>query len=84
MSAGVHLMVKTDTETISVHLGPVWFIENQDIMIEQEDKLEIKGSRISFEGEPTIIAAIIEKGEQTLQLRAANGVPVWSGWRRRR
>ncbi len=84
MSSGVHLMVRTEPETISVHLGPAWFIDNQDIMIEQDDKLEIKGSRIDFEGEPAIIAAIIEKGEQTLQLRAANGVPVWSGWRRRR
>lgn len=33
MSYGVHAMVKTDKETISVHFGPGWFIENQDARI---------------------------------------------------
>jgi len=27
MSYGVHLILKTDKETISVHLGPRWYIE---------------------------------------------------------
>jgi len=27
MSSGVHLMVKTGKETISVHLGPAWYIQ---------------------------------------------------------
>jgi len=27
MGRGVHLMLKTDKETISVHLGPVWYID---------------------------------------------------------
>jgi len=27
MSYGVHITVKTDKETISVHMGPGWFIE---------------------------------------------------------
>jgi hypothetical protein len=83
MSYGVHLLVKTDQETVSVHMGPAWFIENQDIKIEKNDNLEIKGSRIVFEGEPAIIAAVVEKGDQTLQLRDESGFPVWSGWRRR-
>ena len=83
MSYGIHLTVKTDQETISVHLGPGWFIESQDIKIEQKDKLEIKGSRIDFEGEPAIIAAEVEKGDQTFIFRDENGYPVWSGWKRR-
>jgi hypothetical protein len=31
MSHGIHMMLKTDMETISIHLGPSWYIENQDI-----------------------------------------------------
>lgn len=83
MSYGVHMTVKTDKETISVHIGPGWFIENQDIKIEPKDKVEIKGSRITFEGKPAIIAAEVKKGDEILKLRDENGFPAWSGWRRR-
>ncbi|MHC4270186.1 MAG: DNA-binding protein [Planctomycetota bacterium] len=81
MSYGTHLMVKTDKETISVHLGPAWYIENQDTTIEPEDKIEINGSRITFDDKPAIIAAEVKKGDEALVLRDKNGFPVWSGWR---
>lgn len=83
MSTGVHLMVKTDKETISVHLGPAWFIEKQSFKIEPKDKVEVTGSRITFDGKPAIIAAEVIKDGQVMKLREGNGVPVWSGWRRR-
>jgi len=83
MSYGVHVTVKTDRETLSVHVGPGWFIENQDIKIEPKDKVEVTGSRITFEGKPAIIAAEVKKGEETLKLRDENGFPVWSGWRKK-
>ena len=82
MSGGMHLMVKTDKETVPVHLGPEWYLENQDTKIEPKDTVEIKGSRITFDGKPAIIAAEIKKGEEVLKLRDANGYPAWSGWRR--
>ncbi len=83
MSYGVHLSVKTDKgETISVHLGPAWYIENQDVKIQPKDKIEVKGSKINFGGKPALIAAEIKKGDQVLKLRDDSGVPVWSGWRR--
>jgi len=83
MGPGVHATVKTDKETIAVHLGPDWFIENQDVKIAPADKIAVKGSRITFEGKPVIIAAEVKKGDEVLGLRDANGYPVWSGWRRR-
>jgi len=83
MSYGVHAIVKTQKETLSVHLGPAWYIENQDIKIEPKDKIEIKGSRITFQGKPAIIASEIKKGDEILKLRDENGFPAWSGWRRR-
>lgn len=83
MHYGVHVLVKANTETISVHLGPGWFVENQDVKIAPNDKIEVKGSRIIFEGKPAIIAAEVKKGEDVLMLRDVNGFPVWSGWRRR-
>lgn len=83
MSDGVHAVVKTNTETITVHLGPAWFIDNQDPQIGSGDRVEIKGSRITFEGKPAIVAAEVTKDGETLTLRDASGIPVWSGWRRR-
>ena len=83
MSGGVHLVVRTDKESISVHLGPAWYLENQDVKIQPRDKVEITGSRITFDGKPAIIAREVKKGDEVLDLRDDNGYPVWSGWRRR-
>jgi hypothetical protein len=82
MSAGVHLIVKTDKEEVPVILGPQWYIENQDVKIEPKDKLEIKGSRAIVQGKPALIAAEVKKGADILRLRDESGVPVWSGWRK--
>jgi hypothetical protein len=76
------MTVKTDKEMISVHLGPGWYMENQDVKIEAKDKVEVKGSKITFGGKPAIIAAEVKKGDQVLKLRDDNGFPVWSAWRK--
>ncbi|MBN1505016.1 MAG: DNA-binding protein [Candidatus Eisenbacteria bacterium] len=83
MSYGVHLVLKTKDGKLSVHLGPAWFVENQDTRIERGDKVEVLGSRITFDGKPAVIAAEVKKGDDVLKLRDENGFPVWSGWRRR-
>ncbi|OGW33207.1 MAG: DNA-binding protein [Nitrospirae bacterium GWC2_56_14] len=82
MYSGIHLVLKTDKETIAVHLGPEWYIERQDVNLEKGDKVEVRGSRISFDGKPAIIAAECNKGGSVLILRDSAGVPAWAGWRR--
>ena len=82
MHYGIHLILKTDKETIPVHLGPGWYIERLDTKIEKGDKIEVKGSRITFQGKPAIIASEVKKGDNILKLRDDNGIPAWSGWRR--
>jgi hypothetical protein len=83
MSSGVHLQVKTATETISVHLGPSWYLDNQEPKVAAQDNIEVKGSRITFDGKPVIIAAEVTKGDKVLKLRDENGFPMWAGGRRR-
>jgi hypothetical protein len=83
MSGGVHVALKTEQGEVSVHLGPQWYLENQDVKIEPGDRVEITGSRVTVQGKPTIIAAEVRKGDEVLQLRDAAGVPVWAGWRKR-
>lgn len=82
MSAGIHILVKTEKESLPVHLGPVWYIERLDTKIEPGDKVEVKGARITFQGKPALAAAEVKKGEEVLVLRDATGFPAWGGWRR--
>lgn len=82
MSYGVHIQLKTDKETISVHLGPGWYVERLDTKIEKGDKIEVKGSRVNIMGRPALIASELKKGDSVLKLRDENGIPVWAGWRR--
>lgn len=79
MSGGLHFIMKSDKGTISVHLGPTWFLEKEGIKISPEDHVTVSGSKITFNGEPALIAAEIRKGEKTWKLRHDNGVPLWSG-----
>ncbi len=74
---GMSLQVKTDKETIPVHLAPSWYIENQDIKINPKDTVEIKGSRIIFNGETAILAAEVKQGDITFKLRDENGFSLW-------
>jgi hypothetical protein len=57
MSYGIHLTLKTTKETIPVQLGPGWYIENLDMQLKTNDRIEVKGSRVIFAGKPTIMAA---------------------------
>ena len=83
MGQGVHIRLKTDRETLPVHLGPRWFLDNQDVLIEKGDQLKVKGALITFEDKPAVIATRIEKGGDILQLRDDDGFPVWAAWRLR-
>jgi hypothetical protein len=78
MYYGIHVMLKTDKEVISVHLGPAWFINKQWLTIQKGDTIEVKGSRVTFQGKPALIAAEVKKGGNTLELRNRAGIPVWS------
>lgn len=82
MYSGIHIMLKTDKESVDVHLGPEWYIERLDTKVEKGDKIEVKGSRVTFDGRPAIIAAEVKKGDNTLFLRDSAGIPAWAGWRR--
>jgi hypothetical protein len=82
MYSGIHIMLKTGKETISVHLGPEWYVKRLDTKIQKGDNIEIKGSRVTFAGMPAIIASLVKKGDSTLVLRDDAGIPAWAGWRR--
>lgn len=62
MNYGIYIVLKTEKESISVHLGPSWFIEKLDEKIEVGEIVEIKGSKVPINNTPTIIAAEGKRG----------------------
>jgi hypothetical protein len=58
-----------------VFLEPGWHIEEQRIKFTANDKIEVKGSKMSIQEKPTLIAAEVKKSDQVLKLRNADGVP---------
>ncbi len=78
---GIHVGLKTASESIEVHLGPAWYVDAQSVRLAKGDAREIKGSKITYKDAPALIAATIKKGEEVLVLRDDEGKPVWRGKR---
>ncbi len=80
---GVQVGVSTREGTFMVHLGPEWFITNQDFELNEGDKVEVRGARISYQGTAAIMASHLKKFDSELILRDEDGVPYWEAYRRR-
>jgi len=76
---GLHVTVKTDSETIAVHLGPSWYLAERGLKLEPRDHVEVLGSRVAVGDGQEMIAAEIKKGEKIVKLRDAGGTPLWPG-----
>lgn len=76
---GVHLMLKTSTETIRVNLGPSWFLTQEKYAFAKGDAVTVTGSRVKMDAAEVVIAREIKKGAQTMTFRDAKGFPKWSG-----
>ena len=79
MSPGVRAVVQSGTEQVTVHLGPQWYVERQDIQIKPKDEVVVTGSRVTIPDGTVIAAGTVLLGDQTLHLRDAAGFPLWSG-----
>jgi hypothetical protein len=79
---GTHLVVKTKTETLEVHIGPTAYLAEQRITLAKGDAVEIFGSRVTIDEEPVLLARQITKGSAKWTLRDASGRPLWTGPRR--
>lgn len=79
---GIHVLMKTADGVVDVHLGPAWYIENQNIIINPKDRLEVKGSWGKVDGKSVLMAMKLMKGDDVFVLRNGDGFPIWCGWRR--
>ena len=73
---GLHLVLKTETETVEVHACPVRFMSDLEFTIEKGDTVTVEGSRPDPAG--IVVAREITKGQTSLILRDKTGAPVWT------
>jgi hypothetical protein len=76
-------MVSTDGGVKTVHLGPAWYLDNQEIKFSVGEEVEVVGSVVKYDDEDIIIAREITREDGVLVLRDKDGFPYWAGWRRR-
>ena len=79
---GTHLVLKSGSESIAVHVGPTAYLEKEKIVLAAGDTVKILGSRVTIDNEPVLLVREISKGESTWTLRNAAGRPLWCGGRR--
>ena len=68
---------------VRVHLGPVWYLERQEISFQPGDEVTVKGVCFDSEGETKLVAAEVLMGDHVLALRDSLGRPLWEAWRKR-
>jgi hypothetical protein len=77
---GEHLMVKSGSDTILVHVAPELFLKEIEVELNKGDSVEITGSKLKIDGADEVLAKEITKGQNTFTLRDKKGVPIWDGW----
>lgn len=75
---GTHILVKAETETVDVRLGPSNFIQNQGFTFAKGDTVEVVGSNMKVGGVEVLIAREVTKDGKKLTLRDSTGLPKWS------
>jgi hypothetical protein len=70
------VVLKTDQGSITIHLGPPWYLSRQKFSINAGDNLRVIGSRAPLSS-AAIIAREVTKNGMILKLRDEQGVPVW-------
>ncbi|HLI30222.1 MAG TPA: hypothetical protein VKV79_03860 [Terriglobia bacterium] len=79
---GTHLMLKTKSGPLEVHLGPSSYVRGKKFEFAKGDKVEVTGSKVKYQDQEVVIAREVKKGGKVLTLRNAQGIPEWAGGRR--
>jgi hypothetical protein len=75
---GLHLVLKTGKDSITVYLGPEDCLEGK-MVLAAGDTIEVTGSIIDDNGGKALVAREIRKGSTVVVLRKNDGTPLWSG-----
>ena len=81
--AGMHLIVrpesaKANSETTDVYLAPDSFLKDNGCHFDKGDRIQVKGSKVKFNGGPAVLAREVRLESTTVYLRDDHGAPYWS------
>ena len=84
MYPGMAFLMDSDKHgRVRVHLGPVWFLERQEVSFQPGDEVTVKGVCFDSEGQTRLVAAEVVKGDNVLVLRDSMGRPYWEALQKR-
>ena len=80
--SGMHLIVrresaKAKSETTDVYLAPDDYMKGCGCHFAKGDRIQVKGSRVKYNGGPAVLARELRLGATTVFLRDEHGVPYW-------
>jgi len=74
---GTHLMLKTGSGILEVHVAPLRFLQGNGVGFNKGDRLEVVGSMVIYQGHDAMIARKITRGDESFAFRQPNGRPLW-------
>lgn len=80
---GMHLIMRPESskangETTDVYLGPDDYMKDFGCHFVKGDRLEVKGSKVKWNGASAILAREVRQDSNTVYLRDEHGVPYWA------
>ena len=75
--SGVHVTVKTKSESLEAYLGPAEFLKGFELAFAKGDHIHLTGSKVAWEGEKIVLAREVRKDGTTVYLRDEHGAPYW-------
>jgi len=83
MAPGMQMLVQTDEgKSTRVQIGPVWYLEHQDLDVKENTRVQVTGARAEIDGQPVLMAREVRFDGHIITLRDAQGMPMWSSLRR--
>lgn len=78
---GIHLVLKSEEQSILVHIAPEKFLKEMETEFSKGDQLEVIGCKIKDEeGNDELLARQVTKSGDQLLLRDKRGTPIWALW----
>jgi hypothetical protein len=75
---GVSLRIRTsEDKLVTVHLAPRDYLNRQNITFNAGDQITVIGSETKVAGSDVFVASRLEAGGKTINLRTAEGRPLW-------
>jgi hypothetical protein len=78
--AGVHVTLKTKTDTLDVYLAPSAFLKFLKADFPVGDHIQVIGSKVKFESADMILARQVDDGADLVTLRESSGASEWQHW----